>query len=334
VQAARYHKAAGYLGRAVERGEIVLEDALRSRLGRIGAIEVAHSNALRRELATIEPVLARACEAPPVCIKGPAIGDRFYSDPRLRPFIDLDLLVPRDRLDRAAEALIERGYEALHEFRPGFGKRHGHDLHLVRRIGKRALHVELHWRIGDDPACAALDYGCMAPDGSRIQVDGVPVSVPALPKQVLCLAVHLLSDRAKRLIWVQDLALAGASASGPEWRLAFDFAGRLGLGWTLHRALDYASRHLNFEPERPLPPGRPPAWGPLRAVEELDMRASLHVGRLATLGPIGGLRYLREVLVPTKEGLSGTVGADGAPPWRLVGRHLRSVVLGLGPRRR
>jgi hypothetical protein len=180
VEAAVYHRMAGYLARAVERGEVRLDAALRSRLSRIGAIQIVHSNVLRRELVAVEPVLARACGAPPVCVKGPAIADRFYTDPRLRPFNDLDLLVPGDRLDRAAASLVERGYEPLHEFRPGFGQRHGHDLHLARRIGDRAVDVELHWRIGDDPACAALDYGSMASRATRTHIDGVAVSVPAV----------------------------------------------------------------------------------------------------------------------------------------------------------
>jgi hypothetical protein len=114
----------------------------------------------------------------------------------------------------------------------------------------------------------------------------------------------------------------------------FELAAGVGLGWVLHRALDYATHHLGFERRRPLPPGRPPAWGPLRAVEELDVRASTHVGRLAALGWADRARYLREVLVPTREGLAGTVGGDGAPAWRLVGRHARAVALGLRPGRR
>jgi hypothetical protein len=164
--------------------------------------------------------------------------------------------------------------------------------------------------------------------------DGVAVSVPAVGEQILCLAVHLLSDRAKRLIWIQDLSLAGTRASEGDWAQAFQLARRLGLGWVLHRALDYARHHLQFERQRPLPPDRPPAWGPLRAVEELDVRASLHVGRLASLGTTARLRYLRDVLLPTHEGLSGTVGGDAASSWRLVARHLRSIALGLRPLRR
>jgi hypothetical protein len=333
VEAALYHRVAGYLARAVERGEVRLDRQERGRLARIGAVHILHSTALRRELGAIEPVLTAACGAAPVCIKGPAVADRFYPNPRLRTFADLDLLVPRATLDDAARALVARGYERVHEFSPGFGQSHGHDLHLRRRIGDRSLDVELHWRVGDDPACAALDYHRFD-GGPRMRLNGAEVSVPEPAEQLLCLAVHLLSDRSKRLIWVADLAQAGAQASDSDWSQAFELSRELELGWALHHGLDYAARHLHFERERPLPPGRPPAWGPLRAVEELDLRASLHVGRLAVLGWRARLRYLREVLAPTAAGLSGTVGRDGAPTARLVRRHLRAIALGLRPNRR
>src|SRR5204863_6371536 len=98
---ALYHGMAGYLASAVDRGEVRLDAELRGRLARLGAIGRTHSAALRRELAAIESVVAGACAAPPICIKGPAVADRFYPDPRLRTFADLDLLVPRKSIDCA-----------------------------------------------------------------------------------------------------------------------------------------------------------------------------------------------------------------------------------------
>jgi hypothetical protein len=261
------------------------------------------------------------------------VADRLYANPGLRTFADLDLMLPHHLLNRAAEALGQCGYEQVHEFRPGFGASHGHDLHLARRAGARTVDVELHWRVGDDPACVPLDYGELAgPD--RIEVAGTAVAVPPPPAEILLVAVHLLSDRSKRLVWLEDLARAGRSASEYEWLEAFQLAERLGLGWVLHRALDYVGVHLRWERERPLPPGPAPAWGPLRAVETLDMRGSVHLGRLAALDWAGRRRYVRTVLAPTREGLDGTVGRDGAPTWRLIARHLRVTALALTPRRR
>jgi hypothetical protein len=332
VAATLHHRVTGYVIRALERDRISLSRRDRELLARRGGIQLVHSGALRQELAAVAPVLAEACGAPPVCVKGPAVAETLYPEHRLRPFSDLDLVVPEDALESGATALKARGYEEVEEFHPAFGRRHGHDRHMRKRIGIRTVDVELHWRVGDDPTCTPLNHALLA-SSARILVGDTEVHVPQPAEQLVCLAAHLLSDRTKRLIWVQDVALAARSASAASWQRTFELADRLGLGWVLHRALDYAAQHLELERERPLPAGSPPRWGPIRAVEELNVPASLHFGRLAALGGRARVRYLREVLLPTADGLRGTVGQDGAGRWRLAARHVRSIGAGIRPRR-
>ena len=332
VAATLHHRVTGYVIRALERDRLRLPRRERDLLARRGAIQLVHGGGLRQELAVIEPVLREACGAAPVCIKGPAVADTLYPDHRLRPFSDLDLVVPEAGLDGAAAALRARGYEEVEEFHPAFARRHGHDRHMRKRIGARTIDVELHWRVGDDPACTVLNHAFLA-SSTCLTIAGAEVHVPPPAEQLVCLSVHLLSDRTKRLIWVQDLALAARSASAASWRRAFELADQLELRWVLHRALDYAARHAELERERPLPMGSPPPWGPLRAVEELNVPASLHLGRLASLRGLARVHYLREVLLPTAEGLRGTVGQDGAGRLRLAARHVRSIGAGIRPRR-
>ncbi|MDX6518628.1 MAG: hypothetical protein QOF50_1474 [Gaiellaceae bacterium] len=325
ADAAVYHNVAGFVLAAADEHRLSLSDDVAERLERRFAIQALRSSLLRRELAGV----AAACSEPPVLLKGPGVADRFYPDPSLRPFTDLDLLVRRGALPADVAALAEAGFEALEQFRPRFGEELGHDVHLVRGAGAGRVDVELHWRIGDDRVGEALSYDVLS--AGATQLDGA--LVPAVPEQLLVLAVHLLGDRAKRLGWVNDLALAGSAATDAEWRRTFELARELGLLWVLHRALDYPGALLAFDRARPLPPGPRPAFGPLRAAEELDLRASVHVGRLAALPWRERPRYLRDVLVPTRAGLEGTVGGDDAPTWRLVARHLGRAVAGLAPRR-
>jgi hypothetical protein len=101
----------------------------------------------------------------------------------------------------------------------------------------------------------------------------------------------------------------------------------------LNRALDYVAHHFDYRRARPLAGGEPPPWGPLRAVEELDFRASLHFGRLAALPWRSRPRYALEILVPSRAGLRDTVGGDGAGDLRLIVRHLSSAVRSFRPRR-
>ncbi len=332
VQAAVYHRVGGFVLAAAAEGRVQLRAALREELATRLAAMALHSALLRRELPTVVAALD-AAGATPILIKGPAVADRYYADPALRTFADLDLLVRRDLLGVAVDALGNAGFRQLIEFRPGFGEQHGHDVHAVRRIGNSRVDVELHWRIGDDPISSALDWERLRGGGHRLALEGCSVAVPGRAEQLLVLALHLLSDRSKRLIWIDDLARAGSAAPEAEWERAFELAAATGLSWVLHRSLDYAARVLAFDRARPRPAGPPPPWGPLRAVETLDLRASTHVGRLAMLGWGGRALYLRDVLVPTRDGLEGTVGGDGAPLWRLAGRHARSVIRGAAPRR-
>lgn len=333
VDAAVHHGVGAYVVRALRSGRIDLPPYERSRLEGVTARSTLHAAVLRHELGNIAGPLDEACGSPPLLLKGPALAELFYSDRRLRRYYDLDLMVPRDRLAAAAQALQARGYRMLEEFRPGYGARHGHDVHLRRWVADRWADVELHWRVGDDPATAALSHARLVRDATFIEIDGARLAMPAPPAHLLVVAVHLLSDREKRLCWVNDLALVSRSLDDAAWSETFAMADELGLGWALHRALDYVERYLGLDRSRPGAPAAAPPWGPLRAVEELDLRASPHLGRLAVLGWRERVAFLRAVLAPTRAGLAGTVGQDGAGTWRLLGRHVRQAMAGLAPRR-
>ena len=325
AEGAVYHNVVGFVLAAADEGWISLPDNVAGRLERRFAVQTLHASLLRREL----PRVVAACSNPPLLLKGPAVADRFYADPRLRPFVDLDLLVPRGELRGDVAALVAAGFKSLEAFRPGFGEKRGHDVHLVRGAAAGRVDVELHWRVGDDRLAEALSYELLRTGAEDLG----GALVPAVPEQLLVLAVHLLGDRAKRLCWINDLALTGSAATAEEWLRAFELARALSLLWVLHRALDYPGELLGFDRARPLPAGPRPAFGPLRAAEELDLRASTHVGRLAALSWRERPGYVRDVLVPTRAGLEGTVGGDGAPTWKLVARHLHRAVAGALPRR-
>lgn len=332
VEAAIAHGLVTALASAVAAGAIELGPAERARLGRVAAMRLARSRALRAQLSGLGTVLSDVCDAAPVCVKGPAVADRLYDDPDQRPFGDLDLLVPRGLLRAAADAMLAAGWVEDVEFSRDFAALHGHELHLRRRHGGVWLHCELHWRVGDDPLCEPLDHSLLA-DGASPLPGAESVLGPRPATELLVLCVHFLGDRERRLAWIQDIALAAASAEEDEWERSFDLAGSLGLSWALHRGLDYAARCLGLDRSRPRPAGDPPAFGPLRAVEELDMRASLHVGRLAVMTSRERLAYLRTVLLPSAEGLAGTAGRDGVSRPRAMLRHYGSALAGLLPRR-
>lgn len=332
VEAAIRHRLVGACNQALAEGRLRLPERDATTLRDAEAVAALRAALLRRELAEIAAPLADAIGTEAIALKGPAIADRFYAERRLRSFADLDLLVPQARLADAAAALSELGYSEMVELREGFGATHGHDVHMRRPLGRHQADVELHWRVGDDPLGGALDHATLAPE-SVPAAEAAAVRYAAPSDQLLVCSMHLLSDRLKRLAWVEDVRRVSIALDDPLWADSFERARELGLLWVLNRALDYGQHHLGYRRQRPLPAGEPPRWGPLRAVEELDLRASLHLGRLAALPWRKRPGYLRQVVLPSRAGLEGTVGGDGAGPLRLAGRHLARAVRGLSPRR-
>ena len=293
--AALDHKVVGYLLEAHGRDRLELPTGLAKALRAQRAIEALQGAILRRELASVEPLVREACGAPPVLIKGPGVAQRLYPDPTLRPFADLDLVVPRDRLTDAAEGLgAELGYRPVKEPWPGYGQHIGHHIGVERFLGKQRLKVELHWRLADDPVADRLDHRRLLGAAEPLALaEGGNVLIPRLDDDLLVLAVHLVQEPAKRLVWINDLGLAGARASQQQWEEAFGTAAELGLGWVLERGLDYAERHLGFDRARPVRPSTPPPWGPLRVGERMDGWLSYQIGQLAIGGWAGRNGYLR-----------------------------------------
>lgn len=325
VDAVHYHGLTGYAVEATERGRLTLPPDETRELADSQAKRLLHAALLRRELGAAVASLG-AIGIDPLLVKGPAVANRFYRDPALRTYADLDLIVPRDRLADAVAALAGDGYSVVGDYRPDYPESLYHDVHLERFVGSHRVDIDLHWRLGDDPLTVQLGHDILTCGAEQLDVDGTVVSVPALPEQLLVLAVHFLSDVARRLIWVNDLALVAHVASEAQWRRAFGLAGELGLGWPLHRALDYAGRYLALDRPRPTAPPAAPAFGPLRAIEELDARGARHAGRLASIGWRERAVYLRALVAPSRATLEATVGLDGASTPRLLARHVRQLL--------
>jgi hypothetical protein len=325
TDAVRYHGLAGYAVEAIGCGRLVLARGEARRLADAQARRLLHAALLRRELGAAVTALG-AIGVAPLLVKGPAVANRYYRDPALRTFADLDLLVPRQRLADGVAALADVGYSVAGEYRPDYPDSLYHDVHLERSVGNHHVDLDLHWRLGDDPLTVRLDHDALAKGADAIDVDGTTISVPALPEQLLALAVHFLSDVARRLIWINDLVLIARAASEEQWRAAFALADELELGWPLHRALDYAGRYLALDRPRPTAPPETPPFGPIRALEELDARGARHAGRLAAIGWRERAVYLRALLAPSRATLEATVGLDGASTPRLLARHVRQVL--------
>ena len=284
--AALYHRLEGYAVRADPASPLLHAHR-----------QIALSSALvRAQLPGAARTIAAATGAPPVLVKGPAAA-ALHPSPELRAYGDLDLVVPKPMLRPAAAALEAEDWRLSRAPRMGvaggepwhgFAEAYGHELGLARDIGSKTVGLEVHWRLVDDPRANGLDRDALARDGT--DMDGA--IVPAAPELLLALALHLVAHPDRRLIMVQDIALA-ADAAGGDLARAFDLAGELGVAWELHLALDAAEEHAGVVIERRTERPPKPPLGPLRAALWRGPRPiGVHVGRIAALGGPERLRYL------------------------------------------
>jgi hypothetical protein len=286
IAAAAYHRLEGYAVHADASSP--LRDVHRR-----NALTAA---LVRAQLGDAARVISAAAGDPPVLVKGPAAA-ALHPATDVRPFSDLDLVVAKPMLRRAAAALQAEGWELSRAPRMGvaggepwhgFAEAYGHELGLVRRVGKRAAGLELHWRLVDDPRADALDRIALARHGHALN----GAIVPAAPELLLALALHLVAHPDRRLLMVQDVALA-ARACDDALDRAFALAGELGVAWELHLALDAAEEHAGLRIDRPASrPSTPPPLGPLRTALWRGPRPlGVHVGRVAALRGRQRLRY-------------------------------------------
>jgi hypothetical protein len=332
VNAAIEHRVIGGCVRALEEERLILGDEHARPLRDAHAVAALSTALAARELPAVATAVEGAISAPAIVLKGPAISDRLYPDPGLRPYNDLDLIVDRESLPDARRALSAIGYEQRVEYRPGFEVTHGHTIDMVRPVGRKSVHVEVHWRVSDDRIGEAISHASLS-EGAE-EVPGVPgAAFPALPDQLLVCALHLMSHREKRLAWLEDIRRLHLATGEREWAAAFLRARDLDLLWVLNRALDYVDRYLAPSLARPIAAGDPPPFGPVRAIEELDLQASANIGRLVALPWRQRPGLVRDILVPSRAGLDGLVGGDGAGRLRLAARHVRLIARGIAMRR-
>jgi len=207
VSLAREHRVSGLLARTLDRGGVLpgvprdlaarlRGDLLDDRMGRarLDAAGAAALEALRD--AGLSPVL----------LKGAALGVLVYPEPWLRPMSDVDLLLPRDALGRALEALGDAGFRLPPAEHREFWEESWYDLPVEAPDGTAGA-VELHWSIAQEGRHFPDVAGILA----RARELGygpvtalAPAPVDLHLHQALHLGYHYFQPKG---IWIVDLAL-------------------------------------------------------------------------------------------------------------------------------
>jgi hypothetical protein len=115
-----------------------------------------HNLALASELLKLSGEL-RSRRIEHLAYKGPLLAATVYGDLALRLSNDLDLVVPREKLQDACQVLTELGYRDKNSFTPRQQRaafRYGFEHTFTGRGG---LDVDLHWRVVPTFVSASLD---------------------------------------------------------------------------------------------------------------------------------------------------------------------------------
>lgn len=162
--------------------------------------------AVALERATIEVVLLlRGAGIDVRVLKGPAAAHLLYPDPTVRPFSDVDLLVPSVALDRAVELVEALG-----------GRRHRGErvAGSVALIGKgvgltlaNGVEVDLHRRLAQGPHQFGAEERVLFENPERITIGGCVIEAPSRPVAFVHACLHAVgAGDVRRVVPLRDVA--------------------------------------------------------------------------------------------------------------------------------
>ena len=188
-------------------------------------VTAARSLLIYQELSCILTALYSFPHHPPIIVlKGAALAITLYPSIALRPMADLDLLVGRQHLEVAVQAMQSLGYREVY---PGMSRELNRlaDLHVQMRGGpNQGVTVELHWNLvggNTDWRKPPLDWfwnqtepfdlrGLSDSLASPLPHTSTPLLALTPTAHLLYLAAHLVLQHGggqSRLRWFYDLHL-------------------------------------------------------------------------------------------------------------------------------
>ncbi len=281
----------------------------------------AHS--LKLDLAAVEFVSAlRENGLPSIVLKGPSVQRLLYSDGSQRPYLDVDVLVPRDRIGDATEVLARLGYEK---------RRTSSHAHSWTRDRDQA-EIDLHWTLKGATASPEEVWRGLAESTEVITIGGTRVDVLS-PAGVAChVAMHTFQHGFEDAEHLADLERALKSLDRPTWGASERLARSIGASERFAAGL------------RVLPDGKALA-NDLGLSREVSIQTSLmsarselpHAGLLASMYGVDLRRKLvllwRVLVPPRSEMLRWWPAAGRGGAWMAMAYVRRlGVILRLLPR--
>lgn len=184
------------------------------------AVEVAHlTNSLRqlRYLADLRnlAVLLDGIAVPWIVVKGPAVAQSWFPNRLLRDYLDVDVLVPRQRLGEVLDALESYGAVLVDRNWPLIAQQMRGELSWALPGGTL---LDLHWALVNDRrkrAIFRLPTDEFLARARTLTSGNIAFRAGSAEDQLIHVAIHALLGGGHRLSWLKDLQLA--AAAGPDW---------------------------------------------------------------------------------------------------------------------
>ncbi|HYJ60558.1 MAG TPA: nucleotidyltransferase family protein [Actinomycetota bacterium] len=240
-----HHRVAPFLRQALRGARLSLAGDV-SR-----ALEKSHARFTAVHLMALEDLtevgdILRQVDVEALVMKGPVLAERHYPSADLRPYGDLDLLIPPADFERTIDALEAAGLELVDK-----------NWHLIRTEGRAQLHVvlphgtlaDIHWSVlnrrsvRDTFRIPTLDLLARA---RSVEIDGRSVPTLDPTDTLLHLCLHGTLSGGDRLIWSKDVERVIATEP-PRWDEVVRRADAWMAGPSVAIALDRARRILGAD---------------------------------------------------------------------------------------
>jgi hypothetical protein len=138
------------------------------------------------ELSIILRTLSEA-GIPTIVLKGACLGPVVYRNIALREMMDLDIMVPRERMKHAAEQLLGLAYQELDPFPVDWNVIFSHHV-TVTKSG--ASVIELHWTTPPPDQITSMDPGRLWQSAIPMNTNGTDTFCLSPGNQLLHLCLH------------------------------------------------------------------------------------------------------------------------------------------------
>lgn len=160
-------------------------------------------------------------------LKGAGLGSDVYGDISLRPFGDLDILVSKEKLNKAVSILMEKGYEHIFNYtdkqavlykQSAFYLK-DQDMHYSFYNPVKKINIELHWALMPGQYSFSQDVDEIFYNSVSVSHDMGNFKIPCDEDLIVYLSLHGSKHFWSRLIWIYDVAVFISKKNDVNWEL-------------------------------------------------------------------------------------------------------------------